>query len=381
MNSGALVKLDKLEQELFYFNSINDIKIRAVLKPGEKFGTTDYIFETQEPEQIQTTLFADNSGSDDTGKERIGVNFVNNSLSGNRDVFTGGINVTEGVQAAFISYNFPLGVTGTRLGLSADYSEIEVIDGSLETLNITGDSYNVGLFVTQPITVENNYLANVFAGLNSKESTSDFDGETIFETKVGTLSLGMDTQFYGPGSSLYMRHSLSFSDNGSLDAEKSFVKYNFELSHVKMLETNVMLLIRATAQLSNADLLPSSEQYQLGGMSTIRGVPSGLLSGDQGYFASIELGFPLKGESQALATNPHLDRWRGFMFIDHGGVYPFKGNGESRDSDDSITSIGTGLAMNLSEAMSGRLVLADPLDTRTDNEDGPIIHFYFSYQF
>jgi hemolysin activation/secretion protein len=381
VDEGSLVKLDNLERELFYFNSINDVKIRAVLKPGEKFGTTDYILQAEEPEQYQTTLFIDNSGTEDTGRERIGVNFINNSLSGNRDVFSAGVNLTEGTQSVFVSYNMPVGIHGTRVGISADATDMEVIDGALEGLNITGDSYNYGLFVTHPLVVEQDSLINVFGGVNQKNSTSDFDGVTIFETDVGTVSVGVDTQGYAPGSTLYSRHVLTFSDSGFLNAEKSFSKYNLELSDVMVLNDNVMLMLRASAQLTSADLLPSSEQFQLGGMSTVRGYPSGLLSGDQGYFTSVEISFPFVDKNEQMAANPYLDKWRGFMFIDHGGAFPYKGDGHSTGSEDYITSVGIGLSMNLSREVSGRMVLADPLKPREDGEDDPMFHFYFSYLF
>lgn len=381
VEQGALVKLDNLERELFYFNSINDVKIRAVLKPGQKFGTTDFILQAEEPEQYRTTIFADNSGTDDTGRERIGINFVNNSLTGNRDVFSAGVNVTSGTQSVFVSYNTPVGIKGTRLGVSVDATEMEVIDGSLQALNITGDSHNYGLFVTHPLIVESDSLMNLFGGVNQKNSTSDFDAVTIFETDVGTLSVGIDTQNFAPANTLYSRHVVTFSDSGFLGAEKSFGKYNLELSDVMVLKDNVMLMLRASAQLTSADLLPSSEQFQLGGMSTVRGYPAGLLSGDQGYFTSVEISFPFADNNAQLSANPYLDKWRGFMFFDHGAAFPFKGDGHSSGSEDYISSVGAGLSMNLSKAMSGRLVLADPLKPREDGEDDLMMHFYFSYQF
>jgi len=102
-------------------------------------------------------------------------------------------------------------------------------------------------------------------------------------------------------------------------------------------------------------------------MSTVRGYPAGVLSGDEGYFASYEMSFPVK------------EKWRGLVFIDHGGAFPFKGNNAGTDSSGYISSIGGGLNMSLSETVSARFALGIPLNNRDDGEDEPMLHFYLSY--
>lgn len=379
VDKESLVRLDHLENKLFYFNSVNDVKIRAVLKPGKEFATTDYILQVEEPLLYYTTLFVDNSGTDDTGNERIGATFVNNSLTGGRDVFTAGANFTQGVKSSFVSYNHPVGRKGARVGLSADYSEVSVISGPLETLNIEGSSFNIGGFVTQPIKVEKTFLLNAFAGLNKKNSSTDFDGVKIFDTDVATISLGVDSQHYQQKGPLYSRHVLTMSDEGLFGADQRFSKYNGELSKIIVQDRNVVTLYRASAQFTNHHLLPSSEQFQIGGMSTVRGYPSGLLTGDKGYFASVEISFPMVAITEQSAKNPYMDKWRGLMFVDHGGAFPFKGNNTSTNGSDYITSVGIGLNVNFSKQMSARLVLAEPIKERDDGEDNPMLHFYISY--
>ena len=379
VNKGELVELDRLESELFYFNSVNDIKIRAVLKPGSEFATTNYILQAEEPPQYQTTFFLDNTGTNDTGEIRGGVNFINNSLTGRRDVLTAGANFTQGIKSSFLSYNTPISSRGTRLGVSVDYTDVDVIDGALEPLNITGASYNVGGFVTHPFIVRRNYLLNGFVGLNSKNSRSDFDGVQISETDVGTASFGVEFNHYGEKGPLYSRFVLTTSDEGLFGADQSYTKFNGELSKIVALEANVIALLRFSAQLSDSDLLPSSEQFQVGGVSTVRGYPSGLLSGDEGYFASAEVSFPLVDVVSQLSENSYINKWRGIMFVDHGAAFPFKGNNIGTHRSDYISSVGLGINMNISKALSARLVLAAPVEDRDDGQDKPMLHFYISY--
>lgn len=372
---GELVEISQLEKDLFYFNTINDIQLRAVLKPGEIAGTTDYVIQAIEPERYDAYFFLDNAGTQDVGLERLGFNFTDRSLTGERDSLLLGAYVAEGTRSAYLAYNRPVSRKGTRLSFSVDYSDIDIVSGPLEPLNVTGDSYNVGLFVSHPLIVNRDMLLNGFGGFNIKRSTTDFDGVTLFDTRVRTFSLGVDAQSFDVDGSWYTRHFIS----AGLDEwgnTKDFFKYNGEGSWLHIFPDNRTLLLRGRAQLANKDLLPASEQFQIGGMSTVRGYREGLLIGDDGYFISAEYNFPLTPDVDGSRGNPFTERWRGFVFFDHGGAFPFKGNDEGINSDDFLASIGFGFSINLGKKLRGRLVAGLPIISRDDDEDEPTLHFY-----
>ncbi len=373
LESGRLLYLDDLEERLFRFNSLNDIKIRAVLKPGETFGSTDYEMRAAEPQRRSYNVFADNAGTSDVGEYRMGFNYTDNSLTGRRDVLGLGAHKGEGSRGVYVSYNIPVGTKGTRLGLSADYSDIEIIDGLLEPLNVTGDSWNLGLFATHPLHVGRDYVMNGFAGFNAKSSSTDFDDVTLFNTDVRTLSMGIDAEAHDLDGSWYTRHYLTFGPDGAGN-DTRFTKYNGEGSWVKILPNQWVVTLRGKVQLSDQDLMPSSEQFQVGGMSTVRGYPEGLLIGDQGYMFSAEASIPWPGDDSF--GDPFAAQARALMFFDHGAAFPFKGNNEDTDRDDYLTSVGLGLQINLGPKLRGRIVVAQPLFQREDNEDGTTLHFY-----
>src|SRR5690606_37909950 len=104
------------------------------------------------------------------------------------------------------------------------------------------------------------------------------------------------------------------------------------------------------AQLSTERLLPPSEQFSLGGGGTVRGYPSGKLTGDQGYFVSADI------------TSPLAPGLNGFLFLDHGAAYPYKGNDMPATPEDYATSIGGGLTLTLFDRLSGNLVYGIPVD-------------------
>jgi hemolysin activation/secretion protein len=377
---GRPVFLDRLESDLFFFNAVNDIDLRAVLKPGESFGTTDYVLQVVEPTQYENTFFIDDAGRDDVGLYRIGFSHFNRSLSGIRDTLSIGGHVAEGTKALYGAYNFPLNNRGTRLGISADYSEIDIIDGPLEPLDVTGDSFYAGLFITHPLRVRRTDIVNGFVGYSFKESSTDFEDATLFETRVRSLTAGADIQSNRFEVSWFGRATVTDAPN-TWGNTKAFWRANAELSRLQVLPKNQVLLLRGRGQWSPDDLLPSSEQFQIGGMSTVRGYPEGLLIGDKGYFASAEFSFPLDPAVAAdPSANPFEQRWRGILFLDHGGAFPFKGNDESTDDDDFLTSVGGGINLDLGRQLQARLVVGFPLSSRDDGEDDPRVHFYLQSQ-
>lgn len=376
LEPGNVVRLEGLESELFFFSSVNDIDLRAVLKPGQAFGTTDYELQVIEPRRFENTVFIDNAGRDDVGLYRLGFSHVNRSLFGYRDDLSLGGHIAEGTRALYGAYNFPLNSRGTRLGVSVDYSAIDIVDGALEPLDVTGESVNAGLFLTRPIVVQRDRVVNGFAGYSFKESSTDFDGVTLFETSVRSVTVGVDVQRNGFDSSWFAR----LNATGAPDTwgnTKSFFRVNADYSRMTLLQDSQVLLLRARAQWSPDDLLPSSEQFQIGGMSSVRGYPEGLLIGDKGYFVSLELSFPVSATAAAdLSVSPFAQRWRGILFLDHGGAFPFKGNNESIDEDDFLTSLGGGFSLNLGRQTQARLVVGFPVGSRDDGEDSPTLHFF-----
>jgi hemolysin activation/secretion protein len=377
---GRPVFLDQLESDLFYFNAVNDIDLRAVLKPGETFATTDYVLQVVEPSPYENTFFVDDAGRDDVGLYRIGFSHFNRSLSGLRDTLSVGGHIAEGTRALYGAYNVPLNSRGTRLGISADYSAIDIIDGPLEPLEVTGNSFFAGLFLTHPLRVRRTDIVNGFVGYSFKESSTDFEDATLVETYVRSLTAGADIQKNLIDQSWFGRATLTGAPD-TWGNTKAFWRANAELSRLQVLPKNQVLLLRGRGQWSPDDLLPSSEQFQIGGMSTVRGYPEGLLIGDKGYFLSAEFSFPLDPADAAdPSANPFEQRWRGILFVDHGGAFPFKGNDESIDDDDFLTSVGGGINLDLGPQLQARLVVGFPLSSRDDGEDDPRLHFYLQSQ-
>lgn len=124
-------------------------------------------------------------------------------------------------------------------------------------------------------------------------------------------------------------------------------------------------------QVAPSHVIPYIDQFQAGGLATIRGYSEGLLIGNSGYIISTELMFPIAPQNITVKKNsekkkvPFLGRYvKGIAFVDHAGIYPYKGSGagsRSYNSDDYMLSIGLGLRISLPGDVSARLYWGCPM--------------------
>ncbi|NTV30217.1 MAG: ShlB/FhaC/HecB family hemolysin secretion/activation protein [Candidatus Omnitrophica bacterium] len=362
----------RLQDALQRFNSIYDVKVRAELQAGSEFGRTDCLLKTTEPPNYQLSTFVDNAGRDDIGLYRVGAVAVNNSLLGYRDRFVLGAVRAVGTMSASVAYDIPINTLGTRVGASYDINQIKIIDGDFEVLDISGTSQNIGASVQHPFIAQADLLVNGFVNAERNNSTTDFSDVRLIETTVNSFTYGSDFRRIDSKGLWYSRGSLTnaFAD---MEGEDTFFRTNMDLSRYQLLGNDKVLILRASGQMAPDKMLPSSEQFQIGGLSTVRGYNEGALLGERGYFLSAELNFPLF--SQASQWRNKL---KGSLFVDHGGIFPYKPAGADPTNDgDTISGVGGGVILDLSKYFSGRVFLATPLNDSGNQGDDLKIHFYF----
>lgn len=358
--NGELVRLDSLEQQLSYFNITNDVRLRAELKPGAAFGTTDIVLVAQEPDNQPLLLFADNAGSKNTGQYRVGFSWTNKSLSGNRDALTLAPVWSKGTFAGSVAYSVPVNSSGGRMAISYDKNRIDILKGEFSHLNIEGYSYDLGLSYIWPRVVRPGFKSEQSLQVHTKNSETLFDGSKLLDTDVDTAVMGFALQASDSKNAAYVHHTVTRIHAESGDSSQ-FVKYNLFAVRQKSLAAGAMVTVRLEAQLTPDRNLPTVEQFSLGGMSSVRGYPTGLLLGDRGYFVSAEW------------SRPVYPNVTGFLFLDHGGALPYKGNNQSNSSDDYLTSFGIGSLIKFGDRDCMKVALGIPLQHAADYS--PRIHF------
>lgn len=367
LKGGELVELASLEKELYYFNQTNDVQLQAQLKAGEEYGMTDIILKAVEPPRYQVTVSGNNSGREQTGENQIGISFMNRSVTGYRDSFAVNLQRAKGSKAGSISYEFPAGKKGARLTLGYDKNETEVISGSLESLEVSGESSNLSISFRRPLRVEPGLKATGYLSLHDKKSATYFVGEKLLKSDIRTAVPGFDIQFDIGGNYIYTNHTFTRgflindeSEDGSGDADDNddYLKYNGSFLWQGRVDKKRTASINVMLQYTDDQPLPSSEEFSLGGISTVRGYPEGLLSSDRGYLLRAEL------------NGPVADKIRGFLFLDHGRLLLSEDEKASYE-EDYLTGAGLGVICNLTENSTGKFVLGIPMNGEYESR----IHF------
>jgi len=339
--------------QIMQFNAENDAKARVVLSPGKVFGTSDVDLVIDEPERYSLSVFGDNAGQKETGLYRGGVYGSVRSLTGYRDIFNFGGVFSEGSKAYFASYEIPEPFFGTRVGAGFDYSNTQIVNGALQTLSVEGNYYDAYIYVKKPFYIRENTVSNVTFNAATKDGASYISGFQTQNTKSDILSLSADNTLMT--SFGYIYNSLSYSQGMTIiNGETNFEKLSYYGELYAGFLKNFGFDVKLKGQ-AGFDTVPSSEQFSIGGASTVRGYSEGMLMGESGINASAELQYNLK-----FIKWKYLDYTRVFTFADYGIVYPINSTWPS-DYETSLYSTGVGLKLGMFKYFEGGITWAFPL--------------------
>ena len=358
--TGDLLSVTELESDLIRFNSLYEPKLRAGTVAGANLGKTDITIEVQEPNRYALTSFADNAGSYTVGEERIGTLFNVNNLMGINDKLQLSVTGTKGSSSYGFNYSIPVTKFDTILDVSYNKGKVEVIKGAFAPLDITGQSRNFTIGLKQPFAVSMNHQWATYGRFSSRDSISKFSGFTQQDVNLNVIVMGLNAEANYDGYAWALDNSLSVGTT-AFGGDEKFSYYRANASRVDRLSSGLQLLTRVGLQHSFNDILPSGEQFQVGGMSSVRGFSEGLLSGRKGYFGSIELRGSLSIPSSVVPTGLS-PTGQVLGFLERGAAFPYR-PWQAVSEDDYLTSAGLGLMLDFGRRMSLKLTLAYPLDS------------------
>lgn len=345
-----------LERALLLLNDYPDLKTSAVLEPGASTGSTNVHVKAEDKRPLHATLDFNNYGFNTISRYRVGAGVeAGNVLFDGATLNLNGIigNHPDQLLFGFGSYAVPIGVHGTKLVLSGSGGLFNV-GAELAALGIEGRIQTFDASVTHPFikTRFQSLLADVgFAGKNNQlftlsQQTGD---DRIRELKLGInydrLDLSGRTYF-----SLYGFQGLGEALGGMPNndpqstrqgADNRFTKGTLTAGRVQSLGHDLLLLLRASGQLTSRPLVVI-EQMLLGGPDSVRGYQLGERFVDEGYTLSAETRIPFFPSLMPTA----LKQTQGAVFIDYGAgriLNPQPGEVAST----SLTGTGVGLQTEL----------------------------------
>lgn len=368
LKPGDLVDLPSLEADLLRFNRTNDVQLQAQLAPGKAFATTDLRLKVVEPPRHLLRVQVDNGGSRSTGEGRGSLAYFNRSVFGHRDEFSLATTQSGGQESYSVGYTIPVNRSGGRLGLAyyEDYTEIR--HGPFKSLDITGKSESTVLSFRHPVHLGKTSQVDLVAGARSRRVDNWISGIFLSRADSADASIGVEAQRADAGG--YWAGGYSYTRGSAKVIESSDYWYGRGwLRRLHRLGQDRAFLGNLSFQNTSRPLLPSSEQFIIGGEGSVRGYPVGTWSGETGYILSAEYHHPL-GSTLLGDGETRLDA-QGFFFLDHGHVRPYRPPNTTLRSYERLTSVGWGVNATIGKHASVRLVLAyapdkipDPLSSR-----------------
>lgn len=369
--SGDVLNLQTMEKDLKQFNrNARSIKMSAKLKPGEEYGTTDVILQADEQWPYHFSASWDSFGRETTGLLRGGLMVSADSVFGFQDRLSAAVNMARSSTTPFVDYSIPLNRKGTRAGVSYMYGNNKITSGQYKDFDLGANTHITSGYITHPLIDNEKGSLNLNTSANLKFSDAKISGFKYSSFKDYNIAVGLSGHRNFKRSILY---GSLYSTNGIIedrirDNSRYFTKVNADGYYVHYLPKGIIATFKVGGQYSPCDI-SYVEQYQIGGISSVRGYSESLLLGPSSYFASLELLFPIPFLPETIKVPFKKDRTfrlrdsvKFATFFDQGAVFPHEGK---IGKTNFLMSAGAGIRIALSKFVTARVYVGIPLMNTT----------------
>ena len=372
--------------ELEWLNHNPFRAVDLIYTPGASIGETDLVLKVNDRLPVRVFAGVENTGIDLIGRERMlyGVNYGN--LWGlDHQVayqFTSGFDV-ETLQAHSLTYSAPLPWRHTLrfFGAYTKSAADQVIGGIPVLLN--GEGWQGGMRYNIPLPGTGAFRHDLELGFDYKHSTNDLEfggiravgnATEIFQfaaayrsslrDKFGVTRLRANV-FFSPGKWNTLNGDQAFQAV-RVGAESTYWLGQFEAERLTRLPGDFSLWLRGGYQWANGSLLPS-EQWYIGGYSSVRGYAERAVGGDEGLVINAELRSPALKPMRLLGSKVSGGDLQLLAFWDYGmstsrSLLPLETDGTE------LMSTGVGLRYTLGTHVSLRFDYGWQLRDNRDNE-------------
>ena len=379
---NEVLNLKLLDNDLRNFNKgARSVNLSAKLQPGEKYGTTDVILKADETFPYHFSASWDSFGRETTGLLRGGLMMSADSLLGFQDRLTGAINMARSSFNPFVDYNVPINRKGTRFGGSYMFGKSKVTSGDYKDFDLNANTHVFSTYLSHPLIDNHKAQLKINTSANIKLSTADISGFQYTNYKDYNLAFGLSGKYNFKRSVLF---GSVYSTNGIIeDSMRSFSQYftkvNADGYYIHYLPKGIIATVKAGGQYSPHNI-PYIEQYQIGGISSVRGYSESLLLGANSYFVSMEMLFPIPFLPEEInvpfnkdAKYRLKDSIKLAAFFDNGAIFPHEGK---IGTTNFLSSIGAGIRVAISKYLAARVYIGVPLmNAGVYNQSGTRIHF------
>ncbi|MEH1810715.1 ShlB/FhaC/HecB family hemolysin secretion/activation protein [Nostoc sp.] len=371
--------------------------LSAELSAGSRPGSNLLAIKVTEADTFNVETVFDNGRSPSVGSFRRQLQVNEANLLGFGDSISLAYSNTDGSNTIDASYSLPLNPRNGTLTFSYGNTSADIIERPFNTLEIESASQYYELTFRQPLVQTPN---QEFAlGVTASRRETDISS-SVFEQQDAPLSLlspGADAEGNTRVSALRFFQEWTLRNSQEVIAARSqfslgtgafnatinntepdsrFFAWRGQAQWVRLLAPDTLLLIRGDVQLASTTLL-ASEQFGLGGISSVRGYRQDFLLTDNGALASVELRLPIV----------RIPQWDGVMqvtpFVDVGTAWNSSSNrDENNTNTNTLASVGLGLRWSQGNNFTAGIEWGIPLvsvDTQGNTLQENGLYFFVQY--
>ena len=311
---GQAVNAPAYERAMLLLSDQPGIRVSSGLQEGIQSGTTDLSVEVVAAPRWAFTAEADNYGTKESGRYRVGGTVRWLSPLGIGDNLDARVlfSNSNALQFGRLAYEAPIGASGLRAGVGVASIGYE-LGGQFRELDAQGRANVLDLSLSYPLIRQRQQNLFLRLGADVKDLTDEFRA-AFFDTKKRVRGLGLGWTWerrddvlgggYWASSGTLYRGKLDIRDaqSASFDqsatghrTEGSFTKLTAQLSRLQAIVPQHSLYLAVGGQWAGKNL-DASEKLGLGGARAVRAYPSGEVLVDQGLIGTVEWRWSVNAE-------------------------------------------------------------------------------------
>lgn len=383
---GNIPNFNAVQREIVALNQTADLRVTPTVKPGVIPGTVDIELTVKDTLPLHGSVELNNRYSPNTTPLRLNIDLRYSNLWQLGHTVGFGFQVApERVSDALVYSAFYIapvpGLDWLNLMAQAirQNSDVSTLGGSAVAGN--GEIYGGRFLISLP--GKEGFFHTLSAGADYKHFDQDLSLGNDFITSPITyypISLTYNAVLAGKGSETALTAGVVFSfigmgsdefefQNRRYNADPNFFYFRGNLAHQHDLPFGFQLFGQLQGQATGQPLV-DSEQFSLGGLTTVRGYLESVVLGDSAIATTVELRTP-----SVLGWLPDGNEARGFVFFDAGTAW-INDPLPEQVTQLSLWSVGFGGTIKLLNHFNSSLVLGFPMITQDPNTAGsPLFTF------
>ncbi|MDD5085634.1 MAG: ShlB/FhaC/HecB family hemolysin secretion/activation protein, partial [Candidatus Omnitrophica bacterium] len=387
-SSGKAIYFPKLRRDLARLNTNPDRSVQAVLTPGPEKGTSDVILKVKDRFPIHPYGEWNNQGTAYTGRHKAIIGLIDNNFSTFDDITQAAVQLSQDMVGVAVTESFPLNSYGTRANFL--YSFVRTAPKQdLSRYDVTGKSMTYTVSLTHPFFSEEKWGLGGTVAFDYKRSTTHLLGSEYSHDDPRIIRFGFDGNLTDPWGRNFFDQSFNWGlpefmggsgrenqdgarrgkGNNFFKTVTTYVRYQPVVQGVHIIQT-------LAAQFCHHGLMPS-EEYYLGGATTVRGYTEGDSPGDQIFLTKTDLVFQLpfidKSWKLPFAKSTLREQLAGVGFVDV-GLAQLKHTSIYEDPYRKLIGVGVGIRMRFADDLYGRVEFGFPIGNCPDDHRGYQVH-------